>query len=108
MQLWLLTLVLFIITVVAFFWARGSSGPKRPPVLSPNRMGAPDADRRRAEEADTGGVGELEAGSSAPAPEPAAAQSANNALAWATFAFSAFGTVSTFVLSLLTYLRQTS
>jgi hypothetical protein len=95
-----LTAGLLVVTIIAYFWARSSS-----------RKGAPRlaAAKRRTV---TGGVGDGAPGGFARAPAPAAETAAaggasdGNVLAWATFAVSAFGTLSSFVFSLLTYLKS--
>ncbi len=105
---WLLTLALLGVTILAFFWATGAARKDGSPHLSASRMaakkkGAPPSPAR--EEADGAAAGAARPGSGrASAPAGVEARSPNT-LAWATFGISAFGTLSSFVFSLLTYLR---
>lgn len=101
MPLWMLSSVLFVVTIAAFFWALASSGVPTA-VPAPKRRSRASGGADDDELADAYEVEEAEA--SAP---PVAQGRSGSALAWATFAISAFGTASTFVLSVMTYLKDT-
>ncbi|MGD2132311.1 MAG: hypothetical protein PVI23_05920 [Maricaulaceae bacterium] len=108
-----ITIALLFVTIIAFFWARGGGKSKK-------RTAAPPRARKKeaaaSEDMEAYNTGRLnlpgEAGAPAPAaPEPemaARAGGAGSILPWMTFAVSLFGTVSSFVLSLLTYLSAQS
>jgi len=112
MTLWMLTGVLFVVTVAAFFWARSSGAPASTPKKRSRAPSAPNASGASgalddSELADAYGADDADR-AEGPGAEPVTQARSGNALAWATFAISAFGTTSTFVLSLLTYLKSTS
>jgi hypothetical protein len=118
MSLWLLTAGLLVVTVVAFVWAKASSGGGRRAEAGENViLDAPQQQPMRKQAKGEAQVQDAAPGyARAPAPpsHPSASRpragaavrsSSPNTLAWATFAVSAFGTLSSFVFSLLTYLR---
>ena len=104
-------LVLFVVTLIALGRAIGaSSAPRRAQRQSRARRDEA-AEGRTA----TGGAApgapakadeEISAGAPASEREAAATRQGGAVLPWLTFAVSLFGTVSTFVLSLLTYLNS--
>jgi hypothetical protein len=83
MQLpWYVPAALAVLSVLTFLWASGAMKSRK--VRSAKRSSAGAGASGRAPKMTGGGA---------------------NVLAWATFALTAFGTVSSFVLSLLTYLH---
>lgn len=88
-----LTLALLGVTIVAFIWAVASSRGRRAPRRAARKKTAPAGAAR---------------GAGAPHAPEAEIMTARgpNALAWATFGISAFGTLSSFVFSLLAFMRS--
>jgi len=105
MPLWMLSSVLFVVTIAAFFWALASSGAPTVAPAPQRRSRAPGG----ADDDELADAYEVEApdGAMDASAPPVAQGRSGSALAWATFAISAFGTTSTFVLSMMTYLKDT-
>lgn len=100
-----LTLALLGVTIVAFIWAVASSRGRRAPRRAARKKTAP-AGAARGAGADKEEMDILVTGAPhAPEAEVMTARGPN-ALAWATFGISAFGTLSSFVFSLLAFMRS--